>query len=50
MLIYLDETSGTALLKLLETEANFGTINLSLIKVIEELEEGLKDHGGRSKT
>ena len=50
MLIYLDETSGTALLDLLKTEAAFGTLNLSLVKVIKELEEGLKDHGGRSKT
>lgn len=50
MLIYLDDTSGTALLDLLNTEAAFGTLNQSLIKIIKELEEGLKDYGGRSKT
>lgn len=44
MLLHFDETTGSALLDLLDTEAAFGTLNKSLYKYIDELKGGLKDY------
>ena len=47
MLIYLDETTGKAMLDLLNTEAAFGTLAKCLYKTINDIEDGLKDHENR---
>ena len=47
MLIYLDDKSGTAIMKILNTEAKFNKLPECLDKPMEAIRNGLLDHGVR---